>query len=438
MGLKVVRSGAGFLAFALAACSGGSVQNSLEPTVTTVSPSASTLQFAIGTANIGGQIGLNSLETLRQTSAGYIGESVLTNAPTITGPAGFVVPNEPDAYSDAGTNHISGILQTSIANYPTTTTFSPQGDPNNIPAGCSQSGQCYGIATSYGIEPAGVVSSSLAPDLEPYALPFYASAVLPVQYIGGPPAFVPPGHTSPQDGSFPVAYPGYTLGFVAYQAAPVVGAYTLSVIIPTGVNSNGTSGTITKTATSTLKTIAGLPAWSTPPTFTPDGNGGGTIATNFAGGGITEEYLEIVNLGVPTATGNEGAACQLSGTPSYYYTIRVTPGAATASVPDDIGAARAGVTQPHTFCTASDNGTDSNGNAIGEDMWMVYGFAVDYPLQESAFPKSDQVAAPAIVGSTGQDDVTASFPSTGPASSSSSTVRRARVPREYRRGLSAH
>jgi hypothetical protein len=415
---------AGLSLVALAACSGPSYQQSLEPPHTTTNPGNATLQFAVGTANIGGTLGLNTLETLRQTT-GEVGESVLTNAPTIVGPTGFVVPSAPDAEDDAGTNEISGALQTSLASPPPPTTFSPQGDSSAVPPpGCPDGQTCFGIASSYGFFPGGVINSNVTPDLQPYALPFYSSvntALIgatppgPFQYIGGPPAFTPPGHTSTQDDTFTSGYPGYTLGFVDFQAVPVAGSYTLNVVIPTGVQGNGTSGTLTKTASASLTNVAGLATWSTPPTFTPDGTGGGTIATNFAGGaGITEEFLEIVNVGVTDASGQIGNACQLSGAEPYYYTFQVTPGAATVAVPDNIGASKPGVAQPHTFCTAADNGTAADGTVAGPDNWVVFGFAVDYPLAESAFPASQGVVAPTIVGTAGQDDITTSFASSSP------------------------
>lgn len=417
--------GAAAAAVALGACSGPSYQQSLEPSHTTTNPGNATLQFAVGTANVGGTIGLNTLSTLRQNSS-ETGASVLVNAPTIVGPAGFIVPSDAvaaDAEGDAGTNHISGALQTSIASPPPPTTFSPQGDLNATPPpGCPGGQTCYGIASSYGFLPGGVINTNLAPDLEPYALPFYSAAngaltgatvPGPYQYIGGPPAFQPPGHTSTQDGTFgatgfggaitPGSYPGYTLGFVDFQAAPVAGSYTLNVVIPTGINSSGSSGTLTKTAAATLTSVAGLPTWSTPPTFAPDGTGGGLVTLNFAaGGGITEEFVTVENLGP--------GSCQLSGAAPYFYTFKVTPGAISVAVPDSIGAAQPNEQQPHTFCTAADNGGASG---PGEDSWEVYGFAVDYPLAESAFPASQGVVAPTIIGAAGQDDVTTSFASTG-------------------------
>ena len=394
------RLGAVLAAISLAACSGSSVQQSLvPPTKTTVNPvTGTTLQFAVGTANIAGQVGLNTLVTLRQNTGPYVGTSILSNGPTITGPAGFTVPAAPDAYADAGTGHISGFVPTSLASPPPQTTF----DPN---AGGSVQGNF--LASSYGFFPGVVGTSGSTPSLQPGAMPFYSSlnATLgctgcsgPLQYIGGPPAFVPPGHRSTQDDTFPSGYAGYTLGFVDFQAAPVTGAYTLNIVIPTGINSSGVESYGSKTAAASLTATTVLPAWTTPPTFVSDGTGGGTVTTNFGGGGgATEEYIEVVNTGPGT--------CQGSGGAPYYYTFKVTPGTATVTVPDNIGAALTTGTPGHTFCTATDDSA-ATGDAV-----EVYGFAVDYPLYSSAFPQSNGKAAPAITTS-GQDDVTTSAAST--------------------------
>jgi hypothetical protein len=381
------------VALGLAACSGSSIQSSLEPpTTSTINPiTQTTLQFAVGTANIAGTVGLNSLVTLRQNAGPSIGASILSNGPTITGPAGFKVPAAPDAFGDAGTNHISGAVPTSLASPPAQSTFDPD-------AGGSAQGNY--LASSYGFFPGVVANSGDTPNLQPGPLPFYATknpalTTGAIQYIGGPPAFVPPGHTSTQDGTFPGGYVGYTLGFVDYQAKPVSGVYTLNVVIPTGVNtSTGASTYGTKTATSTLAAGTVLPAWATPPTFVSDGKGGGTITTHFAGGGgTTEEYIELVDTGP--------ASCQGSGGAPYFYTFKIAPGTATVAVPDNIGAAPVGKPQGHTLCTAADDGT-AKGDAVN-----FYGFAVDYPLYNSAFPQSQGVAAPTITA-TGQDDVTSS------------------------------
>ncbi len=77
------------------ACTSG--QSAIQPPVkNAVDPIAqSALQFAVGTANIAGAVGLNTLAMLRQTVVPYVGTSVLTNSPTIVGPSNFIVPANP-------------------------------------------------------------------------------------------------------------------------------------------------------------------------------------------------------------------------------------------------------------------------------------------------------------------------------------------------------
>lgn len=413
--------GAAVAVIALSACSAGSVQSQLEPPITTVNPiTQSTLQFAVGTAKFSdGVVGLNAVETLRQTAGGFVGTSILLNAPTIVGPAGFLVPATAlaaDAFTDGGTNRISGNLVTSIVAPPPATTFNPT------------RAAFTGIASATGFFPGGSTNSGVAPNLAPYPLPFYAAAdpglvaadtalggasgALTFNYIGGPPAFMPPGHTSTQDSTFPSGFRGYPLGFTDFVAPAVAGTYTLNVVIPTGINATtGVSTTGTKTATAVLAAIGGLPTWGVAPTFAPDGAGGGTITTNFAaGGGITEEYVELVDLGALSGGKSGTWACQTTGTGPYYYTFKVVPGAASVAVPDNIGAAAPGKAQGHTICTGADNtaaGADAPYTAAG-DGYAVYGFAVDYPLQASTFPASNGNAAPVILTGT-QADITSSI-----------------------------
>jgi hypothetical protein len=413
MRLNAIRSRAGVAALlsaaTLSACSGSAIQSSIAPTVTApVNPSSgTTLQFVVGTANIAGTHGLNTLETFRQNTGASTGASVLVNAPTITGPTGFVVPATTDAGADAGKSTITGSIITSLVSPPPATTFNP-------------SGGVASIASSYGFLPSQNTNSNTVPNLIPAAMPYYAKATgaKQLEYIGGPPAFTPPGHTSTQDGTFTTnnngagSYPGYTLGFNDFDAAPVAGSYGLAVVVPTGINSSGVSGYTTVSASAQLA-LTFLPSWTTAPTFAPDGTGGGTIAIGFgAGGGVTEEYVELVNLGVPGTSGNAGFGCASSGKGPYFYTFKVAPGAATVAVPDDIGPAVPGKAQPHTLCTSAEN-TAAAGAATAGDEWEVYGFAVDYPLIESAFPNSTGVVKPTIAGSNGQADITTSMATTG-------------------------
>jgi hypothetical protein len=410
-----LRLGALSAAALLSACSGSAVQQSIEPAISTpVNPTTqTTLKLAVGTANIAGVHGLNTLESFRQSSGASAGASILLNAPTLTGPAGFVVPATADAGADKGTNHISGTIQTSLTSPPPATTFDPTSASNpSVPA--------PSIASAYGFLPSASTNSQQVPNLIPAPMPYYAAAnaaLTQFEYVGGPPAFTPPGHTSTQDGTFtlnnsPGSYPGYTLGFNDFVAAPVAGTYALNVVVPTGLSTSGVEsyGNVKTTAPLALTF---LPTWATAPTFTSDGAGGGTITLGYgAGGGVTEEYVELVNTGVTVSGSNAGNTCDHSGAGPYYYTFKVTPGQATVAVPDNIGPATPGSAQPHTLCTAAEN-TAANGVATLGDGYSVYGFAVDYPLLESAFPKSTGVVSPTIAGSNGQADIATSAATTG-------------------------
>lgn len=398
-------------ALSLAACSQSSVQSGLEPKISTCSPTNSTLEWFVGTANVAGAIGLNTLVSLRQNAGGSCtaGASLLDDAPTITGPTGFVVPAVADAGGDGGTASISGTILANLVNPPPTTTFD---DP------ALGVGSGYGLATGYGFMPSVDTNSLSAPNFAPYPLPFYVASTAKLSYLGGPPAFVPPKdsvtHTSTRDGTFPPGYLGYVLGFVDFAATPVVGTYSLAVVIPTGLNTQtGVSSYATDTKTASIASVAGLATWAAGPTFVSDGTGGGTITTNFAGGaGLKEEYIEAVDLGpggVPGTPAATPSACipatsvGLSVSYPIYYTFTVAPGTATVTVPDDIGPSSPGTAQGHTFCTNADNG------GTGGDTVQFYGFATDYGLYASAYPQSNGNPAPTVTtGANGQADVTLS------------------------------
>ncbi len=108
----------------LSACTSG--QSGIEPTVTSVNPQTTTsLQFRVGTAHFAnGSVYLNTVATYRQAN-GLSG--TLYNSPTITGPAGFVVPAAGSAGTDAGTNHISSTPPTQPGTTAVVTTFNQSG-----------------------------------------------------------------------------------------------------------------------------------------------------------------------------------------------------------------------------------------------------------------------------------------------------------------------
>ena len=334
------------IAALLQACTSGSA--GIEPAVHASDPiGGGTLRFAVGTANIGGAPGLNTMVTLRQADGT---SDVALDTPTIAGPTGFVVPpNAPAA--DAGTNHISGSPQVAPGVVPLATTFGTAGG-----------------AFGYGFLPANSTTTG-APNFSKYALPFYAAAQ--TRYIGGPPAF-----PQVRDGTYPPGFQGYGEGFTDFLAAPVAGTYQLSVAVP---------GLGTLTASATLASTALLPAFA-PPSLAPDGAGGGTIAVNVPAG-ATEAYVNVVDL-----TG----ACYPSAQPApAAYTLRTTlTGPQTLTLPPALGPTAPGAAQTPTLCHG--------------DAYLLTAVGFDYPAFASAYPNSNGVVAPAIAGAAGQADLTAS------------------------------
>ena len=239
----------------MAGCSGALSTNGLEqnPTVTQTNLNNDTLKFAVGTANYQGTTYLNTVVTFRQPNGN---SAVLLDTPTITGPAGLVVPvsyvnltppftHASGAGTDGGTNHISATVQTVPTNPGT-------------PAAATTFGQTGG-AFSYGFAPFNSTTSGAAhypgsPAL--YAQPFYIDPANKLAFYGGPPAY-----PFFNDGSFPSGFLGYAQGFTMFGATPVGGAYSLSVLVPAA---NATP--VTATASSTLNpaivvgtpTIAGI------------------------------------------------------------------------------------------------------------------------------------------------------------------------------------
>ena len=277
----------GFAALiALASCNAGGISKTPVTTVTSLA-SAGTLQFAVGTVNIGtdgNKIGLNTVETYRQ--AGGL-SAVLLDTPTITGPSGFVNTaggntTSPYLNTGSGATCASGTLVAG-ADYGTNAI---SGDPQN-PSVQFRPTHTFGEAAllgSYGIQPfnstegatayyAGVINtidcgfawSKGSQEYQAYPEPFYLSAAAvaaivatgenePPQYLGGPPSF-----PFVADGSAPGGFAGYVPGFTAFEVTPVTGTYTLSVNVPASNTASATT-----TATSSLTSLNPLPALPAP------------------------------------------------------------------------------------------------------------------------------------------------------------------------------
>ena len=202
------RSPIGLAALALLVTSCTSGNTAIPPPQTAVNPlTIGKLQFAVGTANVAGTIGLNTVATLRKADAS---SAVLFDTPTIVGPAGFVVPNATDAGGDAGTNSITGAFAAQLGTTAPATTLGANGG-------------VFGL----GFQPDNATTAGSA-SFARYKLPFYASTQL--TYLAGPPAF-----PQTRDGNFAsgrpsiAASPGFSISSCAEKSASFGAGVTVNV-----------------------------------------------------------------------------------------------------------------------------------------------------------------------------------------------------------------
>lgn len=319
------------------------------------------LQFAVGTINYApdGAVGLNTVVTFRQPNGL---SAVLVSTPSISGPAGFVVPSTPGlpadggggSGADAGTSSITGTPQSTPAATPAPTTF-------------GQSGGAF----SYGFAPDNSDQFGTAL-FGLYAEPFYSGSPIPV--AGGPPAY-----PFIYDGTFPSGFNGYTQGWTAFEATPIAGTYSLQVTVQTA----NAKSPAPFTASATLSNTTPLPTIAAP-AFTPDGAGGGTItATIPADPRIAETLAYVVNT-----------------TTNLNYTVGPVTGTGTLSftLPGNLGACQG------TNCQTGANATPTlnAGNSF-----IVYVVSYDYPMFEAS-PPNNTSQTPTITGANGQADVSVS------------------------------
>lgn len=350
----------------LSACTSGN--SAVQPTVRGVDPIATTtLQLAVGTANIAGTTGLNTVATFRQQSNGASGS--LVNSPALTGPAGFVVPASPAFFADAGT--------ASFTSQPQAILGAPQTPPVSTTFGYS--GGVFGM--SFAPANATALGTPTYPTRTGgnyYKLPLGGAA--PLSYIGGPPAF-----PQVRDGTYPPNYGGFLEGFTDFAATPVAGTYTLNVSVPTSATTNGT-----KTATATLANVVPLPTFAAP-TIALDGTGGGTISLTVPAG-VTEAYVDVVD-----TTGS----CYGLPAPAFFTIRTTTVGPQTLTLPDTLGppvVTATSSTPVRTICSG--------------DKYQVYAVGFDYPAFAASYPNSTS-AAPALIGAAGQADITTSAVTAG-------------------------
>lgn len=333
----------------LGACTSG--QSAQPPTTTVSSISGAKATLAVGVATFtDGSKGLNAVATFRKANGA---SATLVNTPTLTGPAGFVVPAVTAAGIDGGTDHISASPQVTTGT-PTNTTFSTTGG-----------------VFSYGFAPANSDTTGSA-NFGLYSQPFYGAGTLagaftdananPIAFEGGPPAY-----PNVRTGTYPSGFDGYTQGFTTFAASPATGAYGLSIVV---ASSNAGTTTFTAPAAS-ITNLAGLAAVATP-TFTEDGSGGGTAAF-VAPAGTTESVVDFYDLTAGT----------------FYSVLVPGTGALTATLPDAIGIFASGTAGPTL--------------AAGDTYEMAV-ICADYPLFEAG-PPQNTAQVPTLLGAAGQADI---------------------------------
>ena len=385
--------GLGLALTALTACTSGNA--GIEPTVRSIDPaSVSKLTFAIGTANIAGTAGLNVVATFRQTNGAT---ATLVNSPTITGPAGFVVPAVASAFGDAGGASINsqpqalsgiGVAQVSTFGVPGGVFgagFAPANvqptDPANFPRITGSTGTAPSATsqTTGLLSPAAPRYATLA---AAYGLPLYGTNAQRAAYFGGPPAF-----PTTRDNTFATGFTGYLEGFTDFAATPVAGAYSLNLNVPLGTTSSESFP-----ATATLNSVALLPAFAAP-TFVADGLGGGTV-TAVLPAGVTEALVNIIDYGAQL--------CHGTSAPSVF-TARFTA-SGSVTIPDTLGQPPAGSsTFTPSICTAAQNNAVAAGT--GGDTYSISAVGFDYPAFAALYPQS-KVQVPALAGANGQTDIT--------------------------------
>lgn len=335
---------------ALPACTSG--QSAVQPHFTPANVATSALQFQVGTANLNGAAGLNTVVTFRQPD-GF--SALLDSTPAITLPFTNTAPAAM-AGNDAGTNHITGSPQTPNGVASTPTTF-----------GQTVGAFAYGFLASNSTT-SGANNSVFYPANN--AMPYYTAGARRAFYVGPGNAFVP----NFKDGSLGTAFNGYPSGFTTFALAPVTGQYSLSV---------GLQGASTQipsfTATTQMTSTALLPVMPAPVvTSTTDAAGnatGGLVVTENVPAGILETLIFIQD----RTSGN-------------YYTLMMRgTGPQTATLAPNLGPVANGVAGPSLAPGAPPNSTPGNGDA-----YRVYAFGFDYAAIEAVPVGANVPQAPVI------------------------------------------
>ncbi len=366
------------------------------PSVTKANLSANVLQFAVGTANIGqdGVVGLNVVTTLRQPSGA---SAVLANQPTLTFPAGMLVPaGTVGAYGganvDAGTNHVSGSPQVPLSNTGLidstlgtfTGVFSYGFGPFNCDQTCSSTGGYYignpngttGNGFDYSIyDGSSIVAAptkgAVGDPTQP--LPFFSAD--PMDYVVGPPAV-----TNINNGKYPVGFAGFPAGFTAFEVPPATGSYGLSVLVPA---TNVSPVTYTANATLASKVVLGPISVTFISDANHDGGGTGTVTVP---AGVTETEVFIVDQHTDPASG---------AISDYFYSVGPLTGSGPVNytLPANVGPCTTNCPQPTII-------------AAGDQLYVA-AVGYDYPAFEAG-PPGNTSQKPTIAGANGQADITLS------------------------------
>ncbi|GAC1659350.1 MAG: hypothetical protein NVS4B13_03880 [Candidatus Elarobacter sp.] len=339
------------------------------------------LQFAVGTSNFNGSLGLNTVVTYRQPNGL---DGTLLNTPTITGPAGFVNTGSPGF--DKNTNTIAG---------------SPQPDPVGTAPRSSTFGTAGG-AFAYGFQPNNSNSFGSA-NFSRYALPFFAPGGTGRFFIGGPPAYPNVRNGTEPASSSGVPFQGFPFGFTNFNLTPVLGTYTLSLVVPTGFDASSRPTTTTVTAAGTLSSLAALPVFPAP-AVAFDGTGGATVSV-VVPPGVTEALIEIVNI-----TGGCYPAAEFA--PAYFTFRTTSSGPQTFTLANNLGPTFGPQTSTPTICTAAQNTAVARAVAPSappqpQDSVRVYAVGFNYSAFGAGPPNSSSPTPP-IVGANGQADLTQS------------------------------
>lgn len=371
----------------LAACTSG--QAGVEPPSTVTNVQTTTvLQFRVGTARFSdGTVGLNTLETYRQPN-GVSG--TLLNNPSITGPAGFTVPNNAftAGNTDDGTATINSTPPTQPGITPVVTTFGTSGGAfaygfapaNSTTSGAANYAQYVAAGANNAIyrdadsaiivgPGAGNTQNSITPSIFGvgrvgvfnfvYAQPFYVSSTRRLPFLLGPPA-VPDFH----NGAYPGGFLGYDSGFTSFAVGtPPTGTYTMTLNVP-----SNTIGQLAATFTQTASLASNAALGTvTPPVITPDGAGGASFLVAPGPPGVTNQVLYIVDVSAAT------------NAPTMY-AFKVPAAGGTFALSPTAGPQNAGGTPSKPF-----NSGDS-----------VYAYVVgaDYDIVGDAVPVNMQQAPP--------------------------------------------